>query len=775
MTRRRDRDAVQILAEVARELAGTLELTRAAELVASSARRLFRVRVALLYRRDPVSGALACVAAAGGGNAEAWRRTTLPADEGVAARAAASGGPIWSADVLSDPTFGSCALWRHLAEQGCRSVVLVPLIARRNALGVLLLADRPGRGLRGRDLALLAAVADQAALTLENARLYEEAQRRLQESETLLAVSQAAESASLDLTETMRRVARQTALVTGADMVGAYLADPGEESLRPIAGYHVPKHLLDAFLRTPIPLKDHRFLADAWRERRPAFSDDAEADPRIDRDTFARFSHRSVLFVPMIVAGRPRGGLFLIWWKTQHRFIPDELRLVEGISRQSALAIRNARLFASQREEAEVSGALLKLAEAVGVLRDLDGLLETVTRVAPQLLGLTRCGLFVFDPAEGVLVPTKAWGLPDALVPAFLALRGAPQIPAVAEAVKRREPFVVDPGSIERWIPRSLARVLDIRSMLIIPLVSAGRLMGTMALDSPGAEHAFTPKQIAIARGVATHAAVAIDNARLFEERRRALADLEAAQEELVRRETLRATGELAIGMAHHLNNLLQVVLARSQLLRAEVEAPQVRQSLAIIEQATGDAAEVVRRVLGLAKLQPDPEPAAADLGELAEEALELARSLWQARAPAAGRGIDSSLVRQATPEVIGDPAALREVLLNLLLNAGEALPEGGTITVRTWTSDGQACCAVSDSGKGMAGAVRRRAVEPFFTTKGPRRTGLGLSVAYATVQRHGGTLTVESIEGRGTTVTIRLPAASATGGTSGRAGPGRA
>ncbi|MBI2468898.1 MAG: GAF domain-containing protein [Candidatus Rokubacteria bacterium] len=570
---------------------------------------------------------------------------------------------------------------------------------------------------------------------------------------------------TLDPTEVMRRVARESARVLGADMAGTYLADTSEASLRPIAGYHVPKPLLEWFLSSPIPLDGHAFLLEAWHSQRPVFSSDAARDPRINRETFERFPHRSILFAPMVARGTPIGGLFLVWWTAQRRFTPDELRLVEGISRQSALAIDHTRLFAWRQEEAEISGALLRLAEAVGGARDVDRLLETVTEIAPELLGLTRCGLFLFDLTEGVLVPAKARGLAPELAPAFHALRGAPKIPAVVKAVESLEPVVVAPTALETWIPRTLAGTLGIRSMLIIPLVSGGRLMGTMALDSPGVEHAFTPKQIAIARGIAAHAAVAIDNARLHEETQRALAELRATQEELVRREALRATGEFAAGMAHHVNNLLAVILARTQLVLARVREPEVARALQVIESATYDAADVVRRVLGFGRMTPEREVVPVDLNALAEEVLEMTRSLWQVHAEARGVEIRAVLEAGAIPAVPGNPAALRELLLTLLLNAAEALPRGGRITVRTRASGPCVTLAVSDPGVGMSEEVRRRALDPFFTTKGPKGTGLGLSVAYAIVQRHGGSLAIDSAEGRGTTVTVSLPTEERAGG----------
>ncbi len=416
----------------------------------------------------------------------------------------------------------------------------------------------------------------------------------------------------------------------------------------------------------------------------------------------------------------------------------------------------------ASREEAEVSAALLRLAGALAALQSLDGLLETATRLVPQLLGVTRCGLFRFDPEEEILIPTKTWGLSEELRPAFLALRGAPAIPAVVKATQSLEPVVVEAEVLHTLIPRKVATALDIRSMLVIPLVSGGRLVGTMALDSPGVAHAFTPQQIAIARGIAAHAAVAIDNARRYEEARQAVQDLRTAQGELARRETLRVAMELSAGIAHHLNNLMAVVLGHAELLLAEDRAPEVRRTLEIIEAAALDAAEVVRRLHHFHHVGPAPEMVPVDLNQLLEEALGMVHSLWAVRARNPGVRIEAGPEPGEIPPVMGNPSALREVLMNLLINAGEAMPAGGAITARTWATGGWVHCAVSDPGVGMPEEVRRRAFEPFFTTRGPKAAGLGLSVAYGVIQRHRGELVLESAEGRGTIVTIHLPAAPA-------------
>jgi len=255
----------------------------------------------------------------------------------------------------------------------------------------------------------------------------------------------------------------------------------------------------------------------------------------------------------------------------------------------------------------------------------------------------------------------------------------------------------------------------------------------------------------------------AVDNARLLEEAQQSarqlqtvVDDLKTTQEQLVHGETLRAVGQLSSGMAHHLNNLFAVILGRTELVLAGVDNPATRRSLEIIQRAARDGADVTRRVQRFSRRQPLTEPVCVDLNNLALEVVEILRTRWQDEAR-----LEVSVQRGEIAPAIGELAPLREVLVNVLVNAMEAMPPGGRAAIRTWLDGDRVHCAVIDSGTGMTEEVRRRALEPFFTTKGAKSTGLGLSVAYGAVQRYGGSLKIESVPGQGTTVTISLPTAS--------------
>ena len=238
---------------------------------------------------------------------------------------------------------------------------------------------------------------------------------------------------------------------------------------------------------------------------------------------------------------------------------------------------------------------------------------------------------------------------------------------------------------------------------------------------------------------------------------------------QLLNSEKLRAIGEMASGVAHDFNNLLASILGQVELLHPDELPPTTREAIALIRQSALDGARIVRNLQGLARPRADTLSTSADLNETVQAALEMARPRW---AGAALRGQGAIEVRldladsASLSRVAIDPAELREVLLNLLFNAADAMPNGGRIEIAT--RPGQkvktADLIVQDSGHGMPESVRARIFEPFFSTKGPKGSGLGLAVAYSIITRRGGQITVESAVDQGTAFTLTLPYVPITG-----------
>jgi PAS domain S-box-containing protein len=233
-------------------------------------------------------------------------------------------------------------------------------------------------------------------------------------------------------------------------------------------------------------------------------------------------------------------------------------------------------------------------------------------------------------------------------------------------------------------------------------------------------------------------------------------------REQVLQAEKLRAVGEMAAGIAHNFNNVLTTILTRTQLLALQLsDTSGLQRGLNLIAQAASDGATIVGRLQKLARGPSTSEVALVDLNTLVQEVVETTQPVWHDHARHERRPLEVRLELTPVPQIAARGAELREVLTNLLLNAVEAMPQGGQLSLRTWTEGREVCVAVHDTGVGMTAEVQRRLFDPFFTTKGARGTGLGLSVSQALIKGHHGTLTVDSEPGRGSTFVIRLPAKS--------------
>jgi signal transduction histidine kinase/DNA-binding response OmpR family regulator len=295
-------------------------------------------------------------------------------------------------------------------------------------------------------------------------------------------------------------------------------------------------------------------------------------------------------------------------------------------------------------------------------------------------------------------------------------------------------------------------------TFLGVPLLVGAHVLGRLYVTEKRVGY-FMAEDEMLALGFAGAAAVAIQSAR------------QTAQ--LVQAERLRATGELALGIAHDFNNLLATILGRTEVLLGQVRDAEQVDSLEAIRRAARDGASTVARMREYGRPVDVTEFQPVDLAAVAREAVHLTRPRWQNEALRQGRTIDVGLEVQQTPPVPpvhGDPAALREVLVNLVFNAIDALPQGGSIAIAVATSGGAAASVpdfvelrVGDTGIGIPEDLRRRIFEPFFTTKGSQGSGLGLAMVRKVVEAHSGTIDVESQPGHGTTFRLRFPVASVT------------
>jgi len=246
---------------------------------------------------------------------------------------------------------------------------------------------------------------------------------------------------------------------------------------------------------------------------------------------------------------------------------------------------------------------------------------------------------------------------------------------------------------------------------------------------------------------------------------RKTLDQLQQAQDQMVQQERLSALGRMASGIAHDFNNALSPIVALSEQLLDPSPAVRAKSDeyLRLIHLAAKDSCAVVQRLREFYRYR-DPQdiftPVA--LNDLIRHVELLTKPRWKTQA--LGRGADIQFVTelQSLPAVSGNESELRELLTNLVFNAVDAIPEHGTITVRTFCRSGSVFLQISDTGVGMTDDVRMHCFEPFYTTKEDHGTGLGLAMVCGIVRRHGGEIEIESSPGKGTTITISLVAHSA-------------
>jgi GAF domain-containing protein/ActR/RegA family two-component response regulator len=751
-TERRRREA-ESLTRLARTLTERLEVSAVGERIVDSILALLRVSSAGLRLLQP-DGSLVAVAWGGLPSARFARGHVLRA-VGLAATAIAERRAVWSADLKADRRVLLDEETRAaLVAPDYRAVLVVPLQAKERIIGVMIVGDEGVRNFSPDEIALVQALADQAALALENARLHEETEHRLRETESLLAVSRTL-SSTLDFDRLSRQLMREIARVIEADSVGVWKVDHTGEWLEPTIGYRVPPQWLPGIRRLRVSLVEHEFYAEGARTRRAVFARSVATDPRLPEAVRAAAQHRSHLFVPIVAKERVIGGFIAVWWDRERDLATRDLALMEAIANQAGVALENLRLFEENRRQVEELSVLHELSRALTGQLDREALLDAVRLLLPRVLTVDKFVVLLGDDTEREVEAVLR--VQDGLVDTGSLRRYPRAVGLTSVVLDTGRPLRTDDYAAE-CARRGIARpeVSGPPHWLGVPLVTGEAVLGALTVSRRTA--AFTDAEERVAASIADLAALALRSAQLYEERTRAYGELSAAQDHLVRTEKLRALGEMASGVAHDFNNLLAAILGRAQLLLRRIDDPRLRQWLQVIERSAIDGAQTVRRLQEFARVRRDEPLVPVDVNGIVRDALEITQSRWREDALRQGVTIEVQTALTPVPLVAGEPSELREAMTNLILNAVDAMPAGGTLTLASAAVDGQVELTVSDSGVGIPADIRDKIFDPFFTTKGPQGTGLGLSMTYGIVSRHGASIAVTSEEGRGTAFRIAFP-----------------
>jgi signal transduction histidine kinase/uncharacterized protein YdhG (YjbR/CyaY superfamily) len=659
---------------------------------------------------------------------------------------------------------------------GYRTWAAVPMIRDGRGIGTIAVARRERKAFSGRELALLRTFAAQAVIAIENVRLFkelEEKNRALSAAHTQVTESLQQQTATSEILrviassptdvqpvfDTIAQSARKLCEAGSAQVVtydGELMRLQALDNTNPERTDALEK----AFPMTPSVAS---ISGRAILTGRPVHIPDIEADPDYDVPVVRNAGLRSAMAVPMLREGTPIGTINVHIWTRSRPFSDEQVALLQTFAAQAVIAIENVRLFTElQTRTGELTRSVEKLtalgqvSQAVSATLDLEIVLATIVSRAVDLSGGYSGIVYEFDAtAQSFHARATHRISPEHLE----TLRATPvrlSEGAVGRAgVIRRPVEVADIEQGELVAPQTRGLLIreGMGSLVAVPLVREDQLFGALVIVRRE-RGAFSPEAVATLQTFATPSALAIQNARLFEEIADKSRELEAAS---------RHKSEFLANMSHELRTPLNAIIGYSELLEEEagdLDGGRLVPDLQKIATAAKHQLSLINDILDLSKIEAgrmELEATDFDLADTIDNALTLVRERATRRGITLGREIDD-----AVGVVRGDERKVKQVLLNLLSNAIKFTPEGGRIDVRAAVNGGLVEVSVADTGVGIAPDDQEAVFEEFrqvgTADKKVEGTGLGLALARKVVELHGGRIWVTSQVGHGSTFTFTLP-----------------
>jgi signal transduction histidine kinase len=451
--------------------------------------------------------------------------------------------------------------------------------------------------------------------------------------------------------------------------------------------------------------------------------------------------------VPLEVQGEVR-GVINVDSERVDAFSEDDLELLQELAIQAAKVIHHTWLYEQLRLKVMLFESLSSVSRTINSTLNLDEALRAITKEACELMRARMCSLMLLDESREWLDLRASFGAGDAYINKPRLAAGESLIGVV---VRRKKPLqVANVQTDTRYQNVELARRESLVSLLSVPLIFAGQCIGALSVYT-ARPYSFSNEEIKILSALAELSAIAIEKARLYER----VVDVE---EQLRQNEKLSALGLLAAEVAHEIRNPLTVMklLYHSLDLKFDAHDPRSKDAQ-IIEAKIEHLNKIVEQILDFARTT-EPKFAPVNLNDLVDELSLLVRHKL------ANQGI--KLVRDLQddlPLVSGDAPQLEQAFLNLILNAAEAMAEGGTLTIRSRAlrgadTAGQVAVEFKDTGGGMTAEQQRQAFKTVLATTKAKGTGLGLAIVGRIVETHHGEIRIRSRVGRGTTLRIALP-----------------
>jgi signal transduction histidine kinase len=563
-------------------------------------------------------------------------------------------------------------------------------------------------------------------------------QRRYERLQLLYQVGSVIHS-TLEPKPALAIIAREAARLMGASSCSVALINPTTGFLEIEASKGLPNEAETLKLRVGEGLT-------GWvaQTGKPARVGDVTKDKRY---IMLRPEVRSELAVPLEVGGEVRGVLNVDSDRA-NAFAEDDQELLESLAVQATRVIQNTWLYEQLRLKARLLESLASVSRTINSALNLDEVLQTITRDAAQLMQAKMCSLMMLDETRCWLDLRASYGAGDAYL---RKPRLSVSESLLGAVVRRKKTVQVDNVQTSSGYQNvEVARLEGLVSLLSVPLMFGNEAIGALNIytESP---YKFSNEEIRILAAFAELSAIAIEKARLYER-------LVDAEEQMRQNEKLSALGLLAAEVAHEIRNPLTVMkmLYHSLDLKFPAKDPRT-QDARLMGEKIEHLNKIVERILDFARTT-EPKLVPVDLNEVIGELSLLVRHKLANQGVKLGRKLQNDL-----PDVLGDAMQLEQAFLNLILNAAEAMPTGGSLTIATRT-EGEARDRVvaefTDTGEGMSEEQCSKAFRSVLNTTKAKGTGLGLAIVGRTIETHGGELDIKSQLGRGTTIKLIFPVA---------------